>query len=180
MGFKIMNTWTPVFSKIVDSSLWSEEDYVCKVFVTMMALKDADQVVRFNAYAIGRKCWPLDPKAEEKVIKALKILSSPDRKRIEPQPHDGRRLQKVEDGWFILNGQKYEDLMRSINRRNYKAKKQREYRARVNGRPLPGEDTAIRALENGHPEVFDSNSASQESLDVRREKAEIARQEAGL
>jgi hypothetical protein len=123
-----MNTWTPLFSKIVDSSLWSAPDFVCKVFVTMMALKDADQVVRYNAYALGKKCWPGDPKAEKRALEALKYLSSPDKERIEPQPHEGRRIQKVEGGWLLLNGQEYEDLMRALNRRAYKAGKQAEYR----------------------------------------------------
>jgi hypothetical protein len=142
-----MNTWTPIFSKIVDSSVWSEPDYVCKVFVTMLALKDSDQVVRHTAFALGRKCWPLDSGAEARVLDALKILSSPDKRRIEPQPHEGRRIQKVEDGWFILNGQQYEDMMRSINRRNYKTSKQAEYRAR--SKPLRGEVAAVKAASNG-------------------------------
>jgi len=118
-----------VFSKIVDSSIWAEPDYICKVFITMLALKDADQVVRHNAYAIGLKCWPRDDKAEAKALDALKVLSSPDKKRIEPQPHEGRRIQKVVDGWLVLNGQVYEDMMRKINRRAYKTDKQSEYRA---------------------------------------------------
>lgn len=121
-----MNTWTPLFSKIVDSSIWTEPDYVCKVFITMMALKDADQVVRFNAFGLAQRAH----KTEEEVLKALKVLSSPDKKRLEPQPHEGRRIQKVEGGWLILNGQAYEDLMRSINRKSYKAAKEAEYRRR--------------------------------------------------
>lgn len=137
-----MNTWTPLFSKLVDSSVWTEPDYVCKVFITMLALKDADQVVRYNAFALGRKCWPNDGKAEARVLDALKILSSPDKKRLEPQPHEGRRIRKVDDGWLLLNGQWYEDMMRSINRKAYKAAKQREYREKKKGvgsQPLPGE-----------------------------------------
>jgi hypothetical protein len=128
-----MNTWTPIFSKIVDSSIWAEPDYVCKVFITMLALKDADQVVRHNAYAIGKKCWPGDDEAEERAIKALKIMSSPDKRRIEKQPYEGRRIEKVEDGWLVLNGEVYEKLMRSINRRKYKTDKQREYREDAKG-----------------------------------------------
>ena len=96
-----------------------------KVFLTLLALKDSDQVVRHNAFAIGRRCWPRDDKAEVKVLDALKILASPDRRRLEPQANEGRRIQKVRDGWMLLNGQFYEDMMRNLNRRAYKAKKQR-------------------------------------------------------
>lgn len=148
-----MNTWTPVFSKIVDSSIWTEPDSVCKVFITMLALKDADQVVRFNAFGLARRCWPTDPDAEKRVLEALAVLSSPDTKRIEPQPYDGRRIQKVQEGWLILNGQTYEDLMRSVNRRAYKASKQAEYRAK--SKPLNGEARAVAALENGRTDEFE-------------------------
>jgi hypothetical protein len=154
-----MITWTPIFSKIVDSSLWWEPDYVCKVFVTLLALKDADQVVRHTAFAIGKKCWPTDEKAEAKALDALKILSSPDKRRIEPQPHDGRRIQKVDDGWLVLNGMYYEDMMRAISRKVYKARKQREYRALGRGTPLSGEGAAVKALNNGDEETFDRIAA---------------------
>ena len=123
-----MNSWAPLFSKIVDSSLWSEPDHVCKVFITLLAKKDQDQISRMTAYAIGKKCWPLEAGAEAKALDALKILSSPDTKRIEPQPYDGRRIEKVADGWLVLNGQMYEEMMRKLNRRAYKREKQAEYR----------------------------------------------------
>lgn len=119
-----MNTWTPLFSKIVDSSIWAEPDYVIKVFLTMLALKDADQIVRYNAFALAQRAH----KTEKEVLDALRILSNPDTKRLEPQKYDGRRVQKVPEGWLLLNGQWYEDLMRSINRKAYKAARQREYR----------------------------------------------------
>jgi hypothetical protein len=162
-----MHTWTPLFSKIVDSSLWVEPDWVVKVFLTMLAVKDADQIVRTNAFGLGRKCWPMDKNAEEKVLAALKILAAPDKRRLEPQPHEGRRIQKVEDGWLILNGQEYEDLMRTINRRAYKAAKEREYREQKN-RPLkqkpntslPFEAAALRAQERGDLDTVDRLAAT--------------------
>lgn len=151
-----MDRWSPIFSKIVDSSLWAEPDYVCKVFVTMLALKDSDHVVRFNAFGLGKRCH----KDEAEVLAALKILSSPDKKRMEPQPYEGRRIEKVPEGWLVLNGQAYETLMREMNRRIYKARKEREYRQKRSeapnppgrSQPLPGESAGVRAWENGHQE----------------------------
>lgn len=127
-------SWAPLFSKIVDSSIWREPDAVVKVFITMLAKKGSDHIVRANAYMIGE--W--SKKSEKEVLDALKVLSSPDKRRIEPQPFDGRRIQKVEDGWLILNGQHYEDEMRRVSRRAYKARKAREYRERKSN-PGPGE-----------------------------------------
>ncbi len=148
-----MNTWAPLFSKIVDSSIWLEPDYVVKVFITMMAKKDSDQVVRGSAFNIAQ--WA--KKTEKEVLDALKILAAPDTKRLEKQPFEGRRVQKVEDGWLILNGRFYEDLMRKANRRFYKRVKQAEYRAKKKGPTYverlkdmaagDGDDGTVRRLE---------------------------------
>jgi hypothetical protein len=121
-----MNTWAPLFSKIVDSSLWCEPDFVVKVFITMLAKKDADHVVRGSAFNIAS--WA--KKTEKEVLEAFRVLSSPDKRRLEPQPFEGRRIERVEDGWLVLNGQAYQDLMRGINRKEYKRAKQAEYRER--------------------------------------------------
>jgi hypothetical protein len=163
-----MNSFTPVFSKIVDSSLWTESDFVCKVFVTLLAIKDSDHIARVNAFGLGRKCWPMDDAGEARAIEALKILESPDTKRIEPQPFDGRRIKKVEDGYLILNGQTYEEMMRSVSRKVYKARKEREYRAKKKLAGDAGEVSAayrenerrfVEAEKNGDTSKADSIAA---------------------
>ena len=118
-----MNTFAPLFSGLVESSIWEEPYHVRILFVSMLAIKDMDHVVRRNEYQLMKRA---NISAEE-VKEALKILESPDTRR-PGQLHDGRRIQKVEDGWIVLNGQFYEEQMRTISRRFYKARKQREYR----------------------------------------------------
>ena len=148
-----MDFYAPLFSKIVDSSLWSEPDYVVKVFLTMIAKKDRDQVCRGNAYNIGQ--WAR--KSEKEVLDALRILSSPDTKRLEKQPHEGRRIAKVDDGWLILNGKYYEAQMQIINRRAYKASKEKEYRKRSKkDQPLPGEAAGVKAHGDGDEDGFNN------------------------
>lgn len=132
----------------MDSSLWDEPDFVVKVFLTMMALKDADHIVRLTAYQIGRNAR----KTEPEVIEALKVLSEPDTRRLEKQDFNGRRIEKVEDGWLILNGQKYRDMVseemkKARNRRAQAAWRDRQKMKK--GGPLPGEDAYIKALERG-------------------------------
>mgnify|MGYP001614271764 CR=1 FL=1 len=147
-----MITWAPLFSKIVDSSLWCEPDFVVKVFITLLAKKDADHVVRGSAFNIA--CWA--KKTEAEVLAALKVLAAPDKKRLEPQLFEGRRIEKVEGGWLVLNGQAYQDLMRGVNRREYKRVKQAEYRVkRVRKKTEAGlnheasERSFVRAVEAG-------------------------------
>lgn len=130
-----MNTWAPLWSGIVDSSIWDEPDYVVKVFLTMLAVKDADHVVRFNAYQLGRKAR----KSELEVLEALRILSMPDTKRTEHQEFGGRRIRAVEDGWMVLNGEKYREKVRVEMRRARQRKAQKAYRERQKNR-VPTDD----------------------------------------
>lgn len=121
----------------MDSSIWREPDYVIKVFLTMMALKDEDHIVRLTAYQLGERA----KKSEVEVLDALKILSSPDTKRVEVQEFDGRRIQAVEEGWLILNGQKYRDMVQleMLRRKNRRASAAFRARQKANGdEPLPG------------------------------------------
>lgn len=119
-----MNTWTPVWSKLPDSSVWAESKEVKILFITMLALKDRDHIVRYNAFELARKA----NLSEAEVLEALKVLSSPDTRRLEPQDYDGRRIEKVEDGWLMLNGEKYRRKMQELYRKEYKRVKQAEYR----------------------------------------------------
>ena len=136
-----MNRYSPVWSQITDSSLWCESDCVVKVFLTMIAKKDLDEIVRGSAFTIGQ--WA--KKTEAETIEALKILSSPDTKRIEPQPFEGRRIEKVAEGWLVLNGGFYRRLMGRTARREYKREWQANDRAlKRQGRPASKEMTAVR------------------------------------
>lgn len=170
-----MDMYSPLFSKIVDSSLWREEDWVIKIFLTMIAKQDKDHVVRGSAFNIGE--WA--KKDEATALAALKVLAAPDTKRIEPQPFEGRRIERVEDGWLILRGAFYQDLMREVNRRRYKADHEAKRRAeeKANGKPKrlsramgkmseggpsPRETAYVKAVERG-----DQAEADRLALPVR-------------
>ena len=130
----------------MDSSVWSEDDLVRIIFITMLAKKDSDHVVRGSAYQIGR--WA--NKDESEVLKALKVLASPDKKRLEPQPHDGRRIEKVEDGWLMLNGEEYRLKVQDEMRKARLRRAQTTYRAKhFPDNPLKGEVKAVKAYGDG-------------------------------
>jgi len=161
-----MDTFAPLFQRIVDSSLWDEPDYVVKVFLTMLAKKDADHVVRGSAYNISK--W--SRKTEEEVIKALKVLSSPDKKRLEPQPHDGRRIQKVDDGWLVLNGAYYRKMAQEVAEKARKARWARENRAKV---PVNNQEDLARvhrANAKTHTEHANTIEAELAEAEVRRQR----------
>ena len=144
-----MDTWTPLWSKIVDSSIWDEDDVVCKIFLTMLALKDVDHVVRMSAYQLAKR----SRKTEVEVLRALEVLASPDTKRQEPQPFGGRRIRAVEDGWLILNGEKYREMVRKevIRQRNLRSQRAWRERQRMRAeqiKPVPS-TLAERNYEKG-------------------------------
>jgi hypothetical protein len=152
-----MDYFTPLWSGIVDSSLWDEPDYVVKVFVTMLAIKDPDFIVRKTAYQIARQAR----KTEAEVLEALKILAAPDTKRLEPQPYNGRRLEKVKDGWLILNGEKYQEKMVQHFKRARWARAQAAKRERDRQKkgPTGSETASAKAYGDGDLETADALAA---------------------
>ena len=144
-----MRTWAPLWNGIVDSSVWDEEDMVVKVFLTMLALKDADHIVRMSPYQIGFR----SRKTETEVLRALTVLSSPDTKRTEPQPFEGRRIKAVEEGWLILNGEKYRQMVSDEMRRARNRRSQAAYRQRQQAKLLAGEGHYLKREREGAPQT---------------------------
>lgn len=132
----------------MDSSVWEEPYFVRVLFMTLMALKDPDHVVRKTSYALSKR----GNMTEQEVMDGLKILSEPDKRRVEPQPFEGRRIQQQDGGgWLILNAQKYVDLIaeeKKVRRRIYMRNYQRKKRA-GQGTPIAGETAAVKDFENG-------------------------------
>ena len=134
--------YIPLWQDMLDSSIWDEPDIVFRVWMTMLLLADYDHVVRKSPYAIAKRAG----RSQEEVAAALKVLESPDRKRSDPQLKDGRRVEKLEDGsWLIINGEKYQEMMKTSNRRAYKRKWQAESRSSVAMRLQP--DAKVRVYE---------------------------------
>jgi hypothetical protein len=128
-----MSQYFPVFEDIVDSSLWEEPDFVVKVFLTMLAKKKRGGFVWGTVFNLSR--WA--KMSEEKAAEALKVLESPDTRRLEPQEFDGRRIEKVEGGWLILNAETYQKKMQEVNARLSNAERQARYRERMAAAPVP-------------------------------------------
>ncbi len=124
--FAFMNSWTPLWSQVVDSSLWEEKPSVRVLFMTMLALKDADHIVRYDAYKLHKKAHL----TAAETLEALEVLKSPDTGRQQfEQEFDGRRIEEVAEGWLVLNGAKYREMIQKMRIRQYKTDWQRDARA---------------------------------------------------
>lgn len=130
-----MNSWAPLWSGLVDSSIWEEDDHVFRVFMAMLSLKDSNHIVSMDGYRLAKRIH-----MEVKDVEAaLKVLSKPDKKRPD-QPLGGIRIKKVDDGWEIVNGEFYrklvsDEMRRARNRRAQAAHRARKAAAKVNGVP---------------------------------------------
>jgi len=147
-----MNTWSPLWSGIVDSSLWEESGDVVKVFMTMLATKNSDHVCELDAYKIAKKCnfRKEDGEVDElKVLGIFTILASPDKHRSIEQEFDGRRIKAVDGGWLILNGEKYRQMVSDERRKARLRRAQNAYRERAKTFGSARERAAVEAFGAG-------------------------------
>lgn len=158
-----MNSWAPLSDGIVDSSIWEEPDHVFRVFIGILSLKGPDHIVRLDAYKLHRRLHMELPM----VLDALKVLTSPDAKRV-GQSNEGRRLAAVEGGWLVLNGEEYREKVKAIMKRARDARAQANHRARKAGKPLPYPDfrkarserkATQEELEAAHSEAISTGKA---------------------
>lgn len=143
-----MKTWTPLWSSIVDSSVWGESKEVKILWITMLAKKDRNGFVEASVPGLARAAVLTLPECE----KALKVLESPD-PHSRSKAHHGKRVERVEGGWKVLNHLPYRDEMSAQYRREYQRQKQAEYRRKKKA-PLPGEGINDRAVKRGEPEAY--------------------------
>ena len=120
------NGYTKIFSDIITSTIWQESNDCRVLWITILALKDETNVCRATVPALAKLC---DISIEECEV-FLKKFQLPD-KYSRSQDFEGRRIEPVDGGWLVLNGQKYRDMLRGQDRRDYVRVKVAEHRARV-------------------------------------------------
>jgi hypothetical protein len=92
--------------KITSSSLWDQKDHVVRVWVAFLAEKDENGLVISSYGSMRRTCNVTDDQDGIKFDEAIKILESPDPDSRTPD-FDGRRIEKINGGWIVLNHEKY-------------------------------------------------------------------------
>jgi len=116
--------YTKLFSSILQSTIWNESPVVCKVWITMLALTDADGYV---AAAIPGLAVQARISLDE-CQAALAALMEPD-PYSRTKDEDGRRIRAVDGGWELVNYRKYREMMTKEARREANAERMRRVRA---------------------------------------------------
>ena len=146
-----MSGYAKLFSTIIASTIWREDNATRIVWITMLAMRNRQHVVEASLPGLAHRARV---KLED-TEKAVRKFLAPD-KFSRSCEHDGRRIEKVDGGWRILNGDKYRRKLSEDDRREYQRIKQAEYRALKKGLPLAGEEAGVKALEEGNEKGFDS------------------------
>lgn len=95
-----------LFEKTLDSSIWLESPTTFKVWITFLLSMDPDGFCGFASVenlAVRANLKPCH------VRSAVAILESPD-KRSSGAEFEGRRIERVQGGWMVLNAKKYRKI----------------------------------------------------------------------
>lgn len=117
--------YTKLFSSIVASTIWREDDKTRIVWITMLAMKNERHIVEASIPGLA----DLARVSLDECEKALKKLLGPD-KYSRNQGSEGRRIEKCDGGWRIINGEYYRHQMSQDDKREYQRKYHQEYRKR--------------------------------------------------
>jgi hypothetical protein len=99
--------YNKLFTKILDSSIWLAPDPHRLVWITLIAAMDQ------NGYAQFACAENLAARARvslENTKAAILAFEAPDPFAPE-QEFDGRRIERIEGGWFVLNAEKYRNIV---------------------------------------------------------------------
>lgn len=112
-----MMGYSKLFSEIITSSIWSEDDKTRIVWITMLALKDKDGFVPAALPGLANAARV----TVDECATAISKLEAPD-KYSRTSENEGRRISKVDGGWIVLNHHKYRDQRNEEERREYQRK----------------------------------------------------------
>jgi hypothetical protein len=98
--------YNKLFTSILDSSIWCEDDGVIRIWVTLLAVMDENGFCKFGGiHGLARRA----NKTLDETARCVEILESPDKYDPE-QEYEGRRIEKVPGGWVVLNAVKYRNM----------------------------------------------------------------------
>lgn len=117
--------YTKLFGSILDSTVWLEDAPTRLVWVTMMAMADRNGLVEAAVPGLAVRARVTLPECEAALVKFL----APD-PYSRSEEYEGRRIEKVDGGWRLLNHQKYRDRLDLEQRRAAATERKRRERDR--------------------------------------------------
>lgn len=142
-------SYAKLFSTLLTSTVWSEADATRIVWITMLALANQHGEVYATIPGLARFANVGRDDCEH----ALMIFMSPDKDSRTPDD-EGRRIEKIEGGWLLLNypkyrmmGSKEDEKSKSAERvRRFRDKQKRNDEGNDNVTPCNGDVTQDRDI----------------------------------
>jgi hypothetical protein len=101
-----MPGYTKLFSRILDSTIWREDDKTRILWITMLAMADQDGIVHCTVPGLADRARISLDECESALVRFQK----PD-KYSWSRDDEGRRIKVVDGGWFLINHAKYRAFM---------------------------------------------------------------------
>ncbi len=139
--------YTKLDKDIIYSSLWAMKPEFCKVWITILALKNREQMVTQNVTGMARiACLPLAV-----VEEAIAMFESPDPQSTSKE-EGGRKLIRMKGGWLVVNGEAYEGMGWSDEKREWERNRKSKYRDKKKTQSLPSAPNVPRGtgVEEGN------------------------------
>lgn len=120
-----------LYESITRSSVWLESNETRLVWITMLVVANAEGIVEASVGGLAHLARVSKPECRA----ALDILEGPDDDSRSPE-HEGRRVERFDGGWLVLNHAKYR--ARQTDRNAATAERMRRYRERKKAADSPG------------------------------------------
>jgi hypothetical protein len=165
--------YNKIFTKILDSSIWLAPDPHRLVWITLIAAMDQNGYAQF---ACAENLALRARVSKEDTEAAIKAFESPDPYAPE-QEYQGRRIERIEGGWFVLNADKYRNIVtRAVANEQAKIRMRRHREKNAVTQPLrsvtPSVSESISNHQNQRPLKNGSSEKPQESASERRQNSE--------
>ena len=158
-----MEGYTKLFSSIITSTIWREDDKTRILWITMLALRNSRNIVEGSIPGLADMARMTIAECEA----ALAKLLAPDAYS-RTKDNDGRRIAAVDGGWLILNGEKYREKQNEDERREYFRLAQQRHREK--------QATLSKTCQQTSTNVNNVNTAEQSRVreeQIREEKIAV-------
>lgn len=139
-----MHSYTKLFSSIITSTIWQEDDKTRILWITLLAMSDQHGEVYSSIPGLAR----VSGMTVAQAVQSLDKLLAPDPYSRTPD-YEGRRIAPIDGGWEILNHGKYRLLASRDDAKTANAARVRRHRERnsvtQNVTPCNGDVTLCNA-----------------------------------
>lgn len=121
--------YNKLFTKILDSSIWLEDNPTRIVWLTLIAAMDDSGFCAFASVSnVARRAIVTTKEAKAAIAK----LEGPDEDSGDPE-NEGRRIERVPGGWIVLNAHKYREMVTRAVIQQQTRERVRRHRVRKRG-----------------------------------------------